>query len=158
MNWGPWEEQSVFLMDELALQPKFLLNIVSHLTLSSAKLMRTVSSFSEVINAVVPLNGDVRAGHSRECQSLVFFLLDGIVGSWGAGSVSKSVYCPCSLVTHTATCNSCSRGSNPLSWPVWAPCCMWCPDRRAGRHVHKIKMNKFLSKATNDNQNKTFFF
>lgn len=74
LNWGPWEEPSVFLTDELALQPKFLLNIVSHLALSSAKLMRTVSSFSEVINAVVPLNGDVRAGHSRECQSVVFFL------------------------------------------------------------------------------------
>lgn len=61
-------------LNELALQPKFLLNIVSHLTLSSAKLKSTFSSFSEVINAVVPLNGEVIAGHSRECQSLVFFL------------------------------------------------------------------------------------
>lgn len=64
----------MFLTDELSLQPKILLNIVSHLTLSSAKLIRTFSSFNEVINAVVPLNGEVIAGHSQEFQSLVFFL------------------------------------------------------------------------------------
>lgn len=58
---------------------------------------------------------------------------------WRDGSAGKIIVTLAKDLMFTAPCNSCSRGSDFLSWPLQ----VLHPIIQANAHKHKIKLNIF---------------